>query len=43
VSIEIEDFDDVPFNQKGGAVKVYDLFGEELEELLSELNLELTK
>ena len=38
VSIEIEDFDAVPFNQKGGAVKVYDLFGEELESLLDELS-----
>jgi hypothetical protein len=30
-------------NQKGGAVKVYDLFGEALERLLSELNQKLTK
>jgi type I restriction enzyme R subunit len=38
VTIEMEDFDDVPFNQKGGAVKVYQLFGSDLEMILGELN-----
>jgi type I restriction enzyme, R subunit len=38
VNIEMEDFDRIPFNQKGGAVKVYDLFGEELESILDELS-----
>jgi len=38
LTIEIEDFDNVPFNAKGGAFKVYLLFGEELENILNELN-----
>ena len=38
VTIEMEDFDDVPFNQKGGAIKVYQLFGAELDNILEEFN-----
>lgn len=38
VHIEMDDFDDVPFNQKGGMVKVYQLFGDELDGLLDELS-----
>jgi type I restriction enzyme R subunit len=39
--IEKDDFDDVPFNQKGGLGRVYELFGERLDLLLRELNEEL--
>lgn len=38
LSISIDDFQQVPFNQKGGAVKAYKLFGEQLDPLLKELN-----
>ncbi len=37
----VEDFDDVPFVQHGGLGKVWALFGEELEEIVAELNVEL--
>ena len=43
VSIEMGDFELAPFNQRGGLGKAYDLFGEELEGLLEELNLELVR
>jgi len=36
--IEKDDFDEVPFNQRGGLGKVYALFGERLDPLLDELN-----
>ena len=38
LSIEMEDFEFAPFYEKGGAVKVYQLFGDELDSLLGELN-----
>jgi type I restriction enzyme R subunit len=38
LAIDLDDFDMVPFNQKGGLGKVYALFGEELNPLLDELN-----
>ena len=38
VSIEMDDFDSVPFNQRGGAVRVYQLFGNELNLIMGELN-----
>lgn len=38
VSIEMDDFDSVPFNQRGGAVRVYQLFGNELNSIMGELN-----
>ena len=41
LTIETEDFDDVPFNQYGGLGKVYQLFGDQLNSLLDELNEEL--
>ena len=41
VSMEMGDFQYAPFNQQGGLGKAYELFGEELAELLEELNLEL--
>ena len=43
VSIEMGDFELAPFNQRGGLGKAYDLFGEELEGLLEELNLEFVR
>lgn len=38
LSIGMDDFELAPFNQKGGAVKVYQLFGKELDEILKDLN-----
>ena len=37
LEIEMDDFDDVPFNQKGGRLKVYELFGDELNGVMQEL------
>jgi type I restriction enzyme R subunit len=36
--IERDDFDDVPFNQKGGLGKVHKVFGDQFDEMLDELN-----
>ena len=36
--IEMEDFEYAPFQAKGGAIKVHQLFGEELTGILAELN-----
>lgn len=38
LSIEREDFDYEPFYERGGLVKVYQLFGNELNNILEELN-----
>ena len=38
LTIEMEDFDNVPFYEKGGPFKVYQLFGEELTTILDDLN-----
>ena len=38
VSIEMADFEYAPFNQRGGLGKAYQLFGDELDGLLKELN-----
>jgi type I restriction enzyme R subunit len=38
LQIDVEDFDYVPFDQRGGRGKVYQLFGNELGPLLNELN-----
>ena len=43
VSIEMGDFQYAPFNQQGGLGKAYDLFGDELPDLLEELNLALVE
>jgi type I restriction enzyme R subunit len=43
LTIGIEDFENVPFNQKGGAVKAYQLFGENLDKVIEELNTVLVK
>jgi type I restriction enzyme, R subunit len=41
LTIEEEDFADVPFNQYGGLGRAYDLFGPQLGEILDELNARL--
>ena len=41
VSVEPEDFEYPPFIQRGGLHQAYTLFGDELPQLLEELNLEL--
>lgn len=38
VSISIDDFDDIPFNQKGGRVKFSEIFGDDYEKILEELH-----
>jgi type I restriction enzyme R subunit len=38
LSIGIDDFEYTPFNERGGAVKISQLFGPDLEPLLDELN-----
>jgi type I restriction enzyme R subunit len=38
VAIGWDDFDNVPFSDKGGRVKVYALFGQDLENVMQELN-----
>jgi len=43
LTIGIEDFENVPFNQKGGAVKANKLFGQDLNKILEELNMVLIK
>ncbi len=41
VSIEVGDFESVPFNQQGGLMGAYTMFGDELQSIIQELNLEL--
>jgi type I restriction enzyme R subunit len=43
LSVGIEDFELSPFNQKGGAVKAYNLFGPQLNKVIEELNTVLVK
>jgi type I restriction enzyme R subunit len=38
LSIEPDDFDYAPFSQRGGLGKTHQLFGEQLPNLLDELN-----
>ncbi|UCH94020.1 MAG: DEAD/DEAH box helicase family protein [Candidatus Aminicenantes bacterium] len=38
LSISMDDFQYIPFHEKGGAVKVYQLFGEDLNRIIDELN-----
>ena len=38
LQIEMEDFEYAPFQAKGGAIRVYQMFGEELTGILAELN-----
>jgi len=41
LTIEIDDFENVPFNQKGGAIKADQVFGKELPNILEQLNMVL--
>jgi len=41
VNIERNDFDNTPFAEKGGLIKVWKLFGTELDKIIEELNVEL--
>ena len=41
VSMEIGDFQYAPFNQHGGLARAYELFGDDLQAIIEELNLEL--
>ena len=36
-SIDLDDFDETPFNQKGGRIKFYQIFGDKYEEILVKL------
>ena len=38
ISIGMDDLDEIPFNQKGGRVKFYELFGDNYEKILDELH-----
>ena len=39
--IEMDDFENIPFQAKGGAIKVYQLFGDTLDAILEALNEQL--
>ncbi len=41
--ISMDDFDNSPFFDKGGRVKAYQLFGERLEPVMADLNMELVR
>jgi type I restriction enzyme, R subunit len=41
LTIEVEDFAEVPFNNYGGLGRAYELFGEQLPEILEDLNMRL--
>ena len=41
LSIEPEDLDLNPFDRRGGLGRFYEVFGEQYEEILTEMNLEL--
>ena len=41
VRIEMDDFENIPFQAKGGAIKVYQLFGDALDTILETLNEQL--
>jgi type I restriction enzyme, R subunit len=41
MSITMDDFENVPFYEKGGRVKVHQLFGQEVDKILEEMNEEL--
>ncbi len=38
ISIGVDDLDEIPFNQKGGRLKFYELFGSDYEKILDELH-----
>ena len=41
LSVVLEDLDLSPFDRKGGLGRFYEVFGEDYEEILMELNVEL--
>lgn len=41
LSIEPEDLDLNPFDRRGGLGRFYEIFGEQYEEILAEMNIEL--
>lgn len=41
MNIEKDDFDNDPFAKEGGLMKVWNIFGDKLEEIIQELNFEL--
>ncbi len=41
ITIEKDDFDNVPFYEKGGLMKVWQLFGDELDQIIEEMNQKL--
>ena len=41
VSAEMRDLQNSPLDQRGGLIAAYDLFGDDLQEIIDELNLEL--
>jgi type I restriction enzyme R subunit len=41
LEVRLEDFDETPFAERGGLGKVWSLFGDDLEEIVDELNREL--
>jgi type I restriction enzyme R subunit len=43
LNINLDAFELAPFNQKGGAVKAYKLFGQQLNNIIDELNTVLTQ
>ena len=43
VSAEMRDLQNSPLDQRGGLIAAYDLFGDELQEIIDELNLELVR
>ena len=43
VSIEPGDFQYAPFNQQGGLMGAYTVFGDDLQPIIDELNLELVR
>ena len=38
LAIQIDDFDYAPFHERGGRMKVFNVFGEELDSILKEIN-----
>lgn len=43
LSVGMDDFENVPFNQKGGVVKAYQVLGQDLNRIMKELNMVLTR
>ena len=41
LTINIDDFENVPFAEKGGPIKAYQLFGDALDTILETLNEQL--